>query len=147
MSATNQFESDLLDLIFTNIAAPNIGDAAGLQPSAADGVFYLSLHDAPLSDTDTDQTSNEIAYTGYARTSIGRTAADFTVTGNTVANDNIVSFPACTGGTVTATHFGIGFESAGVGYLLMWGALDASLAISNGITPEFAAGAFTVTLD
>ena len=33
--ATDLFEDDLLDLIFTNIAAPNVGDAGGLQPSVA----------------------------------------------------------------------------------------------------------------
>ena len=34
MSAQDFWEDDLLDLILTNQAAPNVGDAAGRQPSA-----------------------------------------------------------------------------------------------------------------
>ena len=46
MSAQNFFEDDLLQLIFQNLSAPNIGDAAGLQPSATPGNLYASLHTA-----------------------------------------------------------------------------------------------------
>ena len=33
MPVTDQLEDDLLDLMFTNVAAPNWGDAPGLQPA------------------------------------------------------------------------------------------------------------------
>ena len=44
MSMSNAFETELLDLIFNNAAVANIGDAGGLQPSAAAGSLYVSLH-------------------------------------------------------------------------------------------------------
>ena len=59
MSATNQFENDLLGLLFTNLDAQNVGDAAGLQASATAGSFYMSCHTATLDDTHTDQTQDE----------------------------------------------------------------------------------------
>jgi len=46
MSASNAFETSLLGLIFTNVDAANVGDAAGLQNSAAAGVFWIGLHTA-----------------------------------------------------------------------------------------------------
>ena len=147
MSATNQFEDDLLDLIFTNVAAPNIGDAAGLQPSAAAGSLYVSLHTAAISDTTTAQNTSEAAYTSYARVAVARSVSGWSIASGTVDNDSVIAFPAATGGSETETHFGLGFAASGTGFLSIWGALTASLAVSSGITPEFAAGALDITLD
>ena len=80
MSATNLFEDDILDLLFTNVAAPNVGDAAGLQPSAADGNWNISLHTGnAISDTSTLQTDNEAAFTNYTRVSVVRSVAGWTL--------------------------------------------------------------------
>jgi hypothetical protein len=146
MSATNAFETQLLQLIFENANAANIGDATGLRGSSTAGSFYISLHTADPTDAGT-QTSSEAAYTSYARVAIARSTGAWTVTGNEATNDSAITFPACTGGSATVTHFGIGTDSSGAGNLLFSGALSASLAISNGITPSFAAGALDVTCD
>ncbi len=146
MSMTNAAEAALLDLLFLNVDWSNIGDAAGLQNSAAAGSFYISLHTADPGESGT-QTTSEVAYTGYARVAVARTAGGFTRTVSTVANTALVQFGQCTGGTATATHFGIGTDSTGAGNLLLKGALNASLSISNGIQPQFAAGAMTATVD
>jgi hypothetical protein len=74
MSATNQFEDDLLDLLFTNVTAPNIGDATGIAGGTA-GSIQVSLHTATLSDTDTLSTASEAAYTSYARETVARSVA------------------------------------------------------------------------
>ena len=58
MPATDQLENDLLDLMFTNVAAPNWGDVGGLLPSASVGSIYLSLHTATLNDTHVNQTQS-----------------------------------------------------------------------------------------
>jgi hypothetical protein len=65
---------------------------------------------------------------------------------STISNAAAVTFPQCTGGTESATHFAIGTVSSGAinSKILHSSALDAPLAISNGITPEFAIGALTV---
>lgn len=146
MSATDQFEDDLLDLIFTNVDAPNVGDAAGLQNAATAGSFYISLHTGTLVDTHTAQTQSEAAYTSYARVAVARSTAGWTVASGVVDNDAAITFPQATGGSETETNFGIGFGASGSGYLQFYGALTASLAVSTGITPEFAAGALDISV-
>ncbi len=146
MSMTNAAEAALLDLLFLNTDWANIGDAAGLQNSATAGSFFISLHSADPGEAG-NQSTNEISYTGYARVGVNRTAGGWTRTVSTIANTALVQFGQCTGGTATATHFGIGTDSSGAGNLLLKGALNASLSISNGIQPQFAAGAMTATVD
>ena len=146
MSMTNAAEAALLDLLFLNTDWANIGDAAGLQNSAAAGSFYISLHTADPGEAGTQSTS-ETSYTGYARVAVARTAGGWTRTVSTIANTALVQFAQCTGGSSIVTHFGIGTDSTGAGNLLMKGALSASLSISNGIQPQFAAGAMTATVD
>ena len=146
MSMTNAAEAALLDLLFLNTDWAGIGDAGGLQNSAAAGSFFISLHTADPGEAGS-QTTSEVAYTGYARVAVARTAGGFTRTVSTVANTALVQFPQATGGTATATHFGIGTDSTGAGNLLLKGALNSSLSISNGIQPQFAAGALTATVD
>jgi len=146
MSMTNAAEQAFLDLLFLNVDWANIGDAAGLQNSATAGSFYISLHSADPGEAG-NQSTNEISYTGYARVAVNRTAGGWTRTVSTIANTALVQFGQCTGGTATATNFGIGTDSTGAGNLLLKGALNASLSISNGIQPQFAAGAMTATVD
>jgi hypothetical protein len=146
MSATNAFETALLALYFNNVDHANIGDAAGLQNSAAAGSFYVSLHTADPGEAGS-QTTSEVAYTGYARAAVARSAGGWTVAAGNVANTAVVAFGACTAGTATATHFGIGSDLSGAGNLFFKGALTASLAISAGITPSFAAGDLDVNAD
>lgn len=146
MSLSNAAETDLLELLFNNVDWPNIGDAAGLQNSATAGSFYISLHTSDPGEAG-DQTTNEISYTGYARVAVARTAGGWTISGNNVSNTGAIAFGECTAGSGTATHFGIGTDASGAGNLIASGALSASLAISAGITPEFAAGDLDVTAD
>lgn len=146
MSATNAFETALLALYFNNTDHANVGDAAGLQNSATAGSFYISLHTADPGETGT-QTTSEATYTSYARVAVARSGAGWTVSGNNVSNAAAVSFPACTGGSNTITHFGIGSDSSGSGNLFFYGALGASLAVSSGITPSFAIGDLDVNAD
>lgn len=146
MSMTNAAEAALLDLLFLNVDWANIGDAGGLQNSATAGAFFISLHTADPDESGT-QSTNEVAYTGYARVSVARTAGGWTRSVSTVSNTALVQFPQATGGTATATHFGIGTDASGAGNLLLKGTLNSSLSISNGIQPQFAAGALTATVD
>ena len=143
MPATDVLESELLNLLFLNDDFDNIGDAAGIQGSTAAGNLEISLHTATLNDTST-QTTSEAAYTSYARVSVARSAAQWTESSGTVDNDNAVTFPQATGGSETETDFGVG--SAVATELYIYDALTSSLAVSNGITPEFAAGALDISV-
>lgn len=146
MSMTNAAEQALLDLLFLNTDWANIGDAGGLQNSAAAGSFYISLHTADPGEAG-NQSTSEIAYTSYARVAVARTSGGWTRSSSTINNTALVQFPQCTGSSGTATHFGIGTDSSGPGNLLLSGALSSSLAISTGIQPQFAASALTATVD
>lgn len=147
MSATDLLENDLLELLFQNIDLANIGDAAGLQNSAAAGNFHISLCTADPGDTQTSQLASESAYTNYARVAIARSAGGWTVSAANCSNAAATTFPqgGVTGSTIT--YFGIGFASSGAGALHFIGALDNSLSVSNGITPSFATNALDINVD
>lgn len=137
MSKSNTLETDFLKWLLQNV-----------DPSW-EGTFtnvYVSLHTADPGEAGS-QTTNECAYTSYARVAVVRTAGGWSVTGPTGENVSQIQFPACTGGSETATHVGLGTDAAGAGNLLASGALNASLAISNGIQPQFAASALQWTED
>ena len=139
MSKSNTHENDYLLLMFNNTTMTLIGDAAGILASAAAGSLYFSLHTADPGEAG-DQTTNEVAYTSYARVAVARTTGGFTVSTNTAALVANVSFPAGTGGSGTATHWGIGASSSGAGKLLYKGAISPSIVCGNGVTPQLTAG-------
>jgi hypothetical protein len=139
MSKTNTWENDLLLLMFNNTGSSLHGDATGLRGSTTAGSYYLSLHTADPGEAG-DQTTSEIAYTSYARTAVARSGAGFTVSTNTVALAAACVFPAGTGGSGTATHFGVGCSSSGAGKLLYKGAISPTIVCGNGVTPQINAG-------
>ncbi len=146
MSKSNTFENDLLKHVFNNDNIALVGDATGLRGSSAAGNLYVSLHTADPGEAG-DQTTNETAYTNYARVAVARTAGGWTVAGNAVSNAALVQFAQCGVTGATLTHFGVGTDSGGAGKLLYSGALTASLAVSSGIQPQFAAGDLDITED
>lgn len=139
MSKSNTFENELLLLIFNNDTMSGVGDATGIVGSTADGNLYFSLHTSDPGEAG-DQTTNEIGYTSYARVAVARTTGGFTVSANAVATAADVTFPAGTGGSGTATHFGIGSASSGTGKLLYKGAISPSIVCGSGVTPILSAG-------
>lgn len=143
MSATDVFENGLLSLIFENANYANVGDATGLRGSSTAGVFYISLHTADPGETG-DQTTSESAYTNYARVSVARSTAGWSVAAGVADNDAAITFPACGASGSTITHVGIGSDTSGAGNRFMNG--TASLVVSSGITPAFAIGALDISL-
>jgi hypothetical protein len=146
MSKSNTFENDLLQLIFNNVDIADIGDAGGLQNSATAGSLYIALHTGDPGEAGT-ATTNECAYTSYARVAVARSGAGWTVATNTSTNAALIQFPECTGGSETITHVSITVSSSGASKILYSGALTASRSVSSGIQPQFAASALVVTED
>lgn len=146
MSASNTFETQLAALIITNADAANIGDATGLRGSSTAGVFWISLTVSPGHTEGGDQTTNETSYTDYARQDEARNTTQWTVTNDTADNDNAIPFPTCGASGATLFGFGLGSDSSGAGNLKIIGDLTSTLAVSNGITPSFAAGALDVVV-
>ena len=144
MSATNVFETGLLSLIFENANYANVGDSTGLRGSTTAGVFWISLHTGDPTETGT-QTSSETAYTSYARVSVARSTAGWSVATGVADNDAAITFAQCGVTGATISHLGIGSDTSGAGNLFFKG--TASLVVSTGVTPQFAAGALDVSLD
>ncbi len=146
MPATDQLENDLLDLMFTNVDAPNWGDAAGLQAAATVGSIYISVHTDTLADTHTAQTQDEAAYGSYARQAVARSVSGWTVASGIVDNDSEILFPEATSGSELETDFGLGSAVSGAGYLQLYGALTGSLQVDAGVQPRFKAGTFDISV-
>ncbi len=141
---TDVFENDFLKLLFQGTAIANIADNASASPLTN---LYLSLHTAdPTDAVASGQSTNETTYTGYARVAVARTSGGWTVTGNSVSPVATISFGACTAGTATITHVGIGTASSGTGKMLMTGALSPSISVASGVVPQITT-ASTITED
>jgi hypothetical protein len=132
MSKGNTFENDFLKLIFNATAIANIADNAATGPLTN---LYAALHTADPGEAG-DQTTNEIAYTSYARVAVARTSGGWTVTSNSVSPAATISFPAGTGGSGTATHWSIGTASTGAGKILYSGTVTPNIVCGSGITPQ-----------
>lgn len=142
MSKSNTFENDLLKLIFNATAIANLADNAASSPLTN---LYVSLHTADPGEAGT-QSTNEVAYTSYARVAVARTSGGWTVTNNSVSPVANIDFPEATGGTATATYFGVGSASSGAGVLYYSGTVTPSISISSGVTPRLTT-ASTITED
>jgi hypothetical protein len=132
MSKSNAFETDLLNLIFNATAIANLADNAGTSPLTN---LFVSLHTADPGEAG-NQSTNETAYTSYARVSVARTAGGWTITGNSVSPVAAIDFPECTGGTSTITHFAVGTASTGTGKILYSGTVTPSISVASNVTPR-----------
>jgi len=136
MSKTNAFEQDLLSHVFNNSSISAIGDAIGLRGSTVAGVFYVALHTGDPGEA-AGQDTSETAYTGYARVSVARSGAGFTVTGNSVSPAANIDFAECTASPGAAiTHFSIGTDSTGSGYVLYKGTVTPNITMAVGVIPR-----------
>lgn len=142
MSKGNTYENDLLKLIFQAIAIADLADNDATSPLTN---LYVSLHTADPGEAG-DQTTSEIAYTGYARVAVARTSGGWAVTNNSVSPVANIDFPAGTGGAGTATHFGVGTLASGAGKLLYSGTVTPNIVCGNGVTPRLTT-ASTITED
>lgn len=134
------YANSLLLLIFNATLFANVAINATSSPIAS---IFASLHTADPG-TSGDQTTSESAYTSYARVAVTRTSGGWTVTANAVSPVGAITFPAGTGGSGTATHFGLGTLTSGAGVRLYSGTVTPNIVTGNGITPSLST-ATTVT--
>lgn len=132
MSKSNAYESAILKLMFNATAIANIADNAASGPLTN---LYVSAHTADPGEAG-DQTTNEATYTSYARVAVARTTGGWTESSGSVSPVAAISWPACTGGTNTLTHFGVGSLSTGAGVLYYSGTVTPNIAVSNTVTPQ-----------
>ena len=132
MPKSDAFRNDWLKLIFQATAIANIADNAATSPLTN---LFVSGHtaDPGLGGT---QTTNEIAYTSYARATVARTAGGWTVTANSVSPAANIDFAAGTGGSGTMTHAAIGVAVSGASKILYSGTVTPNIVCGSGITPR-----------
>ena len=146
MSLVNAAETSLLQLIFQAVTWNNIAENDSTSPATN---FYVSLHTGNPGETGS-QTTSETAYGSYARQTVARTTAGWTVSGNTVDNAAAITFPEATSGPSTITYWGVGLSLTGAGTLLAYGTIDtptAGLVVNTGVQPQFATGTLDITAD
>ena len=126
------FDNDLLKLIFNGTNIANIADNAASSPLTD---LYVSLHTAsPL--VGGSQSTNEAAYTSYARVAVARSGSGWTVSGSSVTLTSMISFPTATGGSEVETFFAVGTDSSGTGKVLYFGIISPTITVFNGVTPQ-----------
>lgn len=132
------FRNDILKAIFNATAIANLLDNAATSPLTS---LQVALHTA-FPGLAGDQTTSEIAYTGYARQAVARTTGGWTVTANSVSPVAAISFPEMTAGAGgVATHFSVGTANSGAGKILRMGVLGSRLGPFSAVV---SGNAFTI---
>ena len=141
MPKSTTFSNDLAAIIFNATAIANIADNAAASPLTN---LYISLHTA-TPGIGGAQTTNETAYTNYARVAVARTVGGWTVAAGAASNAALIQFPQCGVTGATITHVAVGTDASGAGKVLYAGALNSSLAVANLIQPQFSIGGLVAT--
>jgi hypothetical protein len=137
-------ETAILALIFNATAWANYADNAASAPQTN---ISVALHTADPGNAG-NQSTSEVAYTGYARGSVARSTGGWTVSGTgpgSCSPVNNISFPAGTGGSGTATFFSTGKTGGGATPILWSGTVTPSIVCGSGVTPVLTT-ATTITL-
>ena len=142
MSISNTTENNILNLYFRAVAIANLADNASASPET--NISY-ALHTGDPGEAGT-QSTNEVAYTSYSRTNVGRTTSGHTAStaGSTSPGAN-VDFPAGTGGSGTVTFFSTGKTGGGSSDIYWSGAVSPSIVTGDGVTPRLTTST-TITL-
>jgi hypothetical protein len=126
MSLTNAFETSTLQYLLTTDSVT--------RPTA----WYVGLFTSD--PTDTGAAGTEVSGFDYART-----AATFTVSGDTATNSAAVEFPAASGGNWgTIGWIGI-MDAASGGNMIIHSALDVAKAINDGDVFRIPTGDLDIT--
>jgi hypothetical protein len=126
MSLTNAFETSTLQYLLTTDSVT--------RPTA----WYIGLFTSD--PTDTGAAGTEVSGSDYART-----AATFTVSGDTATNSAAVEFPAASGGNWgTIGWIGI-MDAASGGNMIIHSALDVAKAINDGDVFRIPTGDLDIT--
>lgn len=112
-------------------------DIAGFakNPDAALEDLWISLHTAQPKDN--EQVSNEVSYPGYSRTSVPRSEIGWIVSESTVNPVGNIDFPAVKEDQNTAaTHFSVGTDREGSGWILHSGPIDPNIPLKRNSIPR-----------
>ena len=142
MSISNTTESAIMSLIFLATAWANYADNAAASPQTN---ISVAGHSADPGEAGTMST-NEIAYTSYARVNVARSGSGWTETSGSVSPVAAIDWPAGAGGSGTITHWSTGKTGGGAAAILWSGTVTPNIVTGSGITPGLST-ATTITLD
>lgn len=131
MSKSNYSENAYLLLVFNAVAMDGIAENDASSPVTH---LKVALHVADPGEGG-NQTTSEIAYTGYLRQDVIRTAAGWLVSGSNVSPVADVVFPVMTAGAGGVANF----ASVGDGisdHILYRGPIAPTINVVNGVAPK-----------
>ena len=136
MSKGNVFASDIMKLIFNATAIADLAENDTTSPATT---LTVALHTSDPGEAGT-QSTNETAYTNYARVTVNRNSGGWTVAGGdpdpaSVSPTANIDFPEC-GATPGAaiTHWSIG---TGVSNKLLYsGTVSPNITMAQGVIPR-----------
>ena len=126
MSFTNDFETRVLQWVFTN--------GSPTRPTA----WYIGLFTAAPGEAGG---GTEVSGGSYVRE-----AATFTVSGNLATNSAAIEWPVATADWGTITHVAV-FDASTAGNMIAYASLTASKTIATGDVLRIPANDLDVTLD
>jgi len=117
----------------------NGADITGLARNAATPIedLWVSLHTAKPEDN--DQSSFEVVYPGYTRTSVPRSEIGWVVNENSVNPVGNIDFPAITqdlGNDIEAKYFSVGTNKEGSGWILHSGMIEPGIPLKRNTIPR-----------
>lgn len=98
----------------------------GVNPMSGISTVYVSLHTADPTATG-NQSTSEVAYTGYARVAVAVGSGTWSDITNGVTNSAGIFFPTVLAGTAPTSHWGIGTAASGTGELIEYGPVNAGV--------------------
>lgn len=123
--------NDLLKLVLNATTIANLAQNASSAPiTTIDFALYTATP-----GFGGDMTTNEIAYTSYARASVARSAGALVVSGNAASPASNISFPVGTGGSATARFVACGYPGGGATKILFFGVASPNVLCGSGVTP------------
>lgn len=130
------FANDLIKLILTGVAIPNVADNAVASPLTN---LYISLHSADPGAGGFQDTS-AMVYTGYARIAVPRLPANWAITNNVARPAGRLEFGEMTAGAeALALWMAIGTSATGAGKILLRGLLSPNIQCRLGVIPAIKA--------
>ena len=138
--------NSILALMYNTTTWANVAINATAAPLTK---VYTSLHTAALTPATGTQEDVETVYTDYVRVETDRdtsgTGWKVPVAGVT-KNNGQIQFHVCGVSGATLKYVATGTTASGnAGLVWHYGQLNSDLAVSNGITPQFAAEQLTIT--
>lgn len=134
--------NSIVNLMYRATAWANVADNAASSPLTN---TYVAMHTADLTAATNSQAEDETVYTDYVRQAVARSTGWAAASGGATSNAATISFPQCGATGATLSHVSTGVASSGATAVWHYGALNSTLAVSAGITPQFAASALTIT--